>query len=548
MVAANPADPPPKSVPLLRGGWPVLGHTLGFLGDLMGLLDRARKACGPVAGIKVVGRTIVLVSGPAAQEEVFKSPDKVLSPKAAYKLMVPIFGEGVAYDCADEVMDEQLKMLLPALQNKRMRTYCGYITEEVERSLAAWGDSGTVPLVDYFAELTNFTSSRCLLGPEFRGEMSEEFSRVYHDMERGIIPIAFFNARLPLPVFKRRDRARRRLGEMVSEIVEKRRRSDEVYEDFTATLMESTYSDGRSLSDHEITGLLVAAMFAGHHTSSVTSAWCILELLRHPEWMKRVQGELDSVYADGREVDFKSLRELPMTEWVVKEVLRLHPPLFILIREALEDTTIQGYSIPKGTWVALSPTVAHSLETVFEDAGSFCPFRFGPPREEDKKEPFGFIAFGGGRHKCLGNAFAILQIKTILAILLRRYEFELTGDPIEPDFQALVIGPKPPARVRYRKIAARQSDATTGPEDDATAAEASASTLRVVVDLDVCQGHGVCEGEAPDVFKVDEQGHLTVLMPEPAPEHHAAVRAAETHCPQQAITVASTRSSDRDSA
>ncbi|MDP6943311.1 MAG: cytochrome P450 [Myxococcota bacterium] len=539
VTAANqcPHTEPLKAVPQLKGGLPIIGHTVGFVRDLMGLLERARQQCGPVAGIKMLGRQMVLVTGPAAQEEVFKSPDDVLSPKAAYKLMVPIFGKGVAYDCEDAVMDEQLKMLLPALQNKRMRTYSGYIVDEVERSLEGWGESGVVPLVDYFAELTNFTSSRCLLGPEFRGEMSEEFSRVYHDMERGIVPIAFFNAHLPLPSFRRRDRARARLGEMVSAIVDKRRQSDEVYEDFTQTLMESTYSDGRGLSDHEITGLLVAAMFAGHHTSSVTTAWCILELLQHPEWMKRVTDELDTVYGQGREIDFKSLRELPMTEWVVKEVLRLHPPLFILIREALQDTSVLGHSIPKGTWVALSPSVAHGLESVFEDAKGFCPFRFGPPREEDKREPFGYIAFGGGRHKCLGNAFAILQIKTILAILLQRYTFELTDDPVEPDFQAMVIGPKKPARVRYQERTVREASTMTSGAAASAVSQTGQETLRVVVDLDVCQGHGVCEGEAPEVFKVDAQGNLTVLQTEPDPAHHAAVRAAATHCPQQAITI-----------
>ena len=539
-----------KPVPQLPGGLPIVGHTFSFVSDLMGLLERARAKCGPVAGIKMVGRQMVFVTGPAAQEEVFKAPDGVLSPKAAYKLMVPIFGKGVAYDCPDDIMDEQLRMLLPALQNKRMRTYSEIIVEEVEQSISTWGESGIVPLVDYFASLTNFTSSRCLLGPEFRGEMSEEFSRVYHDMERGIVPIAFLNANLPLPVFRRRDRARARLGEMVSEIVEKRRQSDTVYEDFTQTLMESTYKDGRSLSDHEITGLLVAAMFAGHHTSSVTTAWCILELLRHPEWMTRVRGELDSVYGDGRPFDFASLRELPMTEWVVKEVLRLHPPLFILIREALEDTSVQGHFIPKGTWVALSPTVAHNLETVFEDAKSFCPFRFGPERAEDKKEPFGYIAFGGGRHKCLGNAFAILQIKTILAVLLQRYEFELTDDPIEPDFQAMVIGPKAPARVRYKKLEERTKRATEAscPHSEVKASEPACEhatsearieePLRVSVDLDVCQGHGVCEGEAPEVFALVD-GKVKLLMAEPPASLYAKVRAAAEHCPQRVITLES---------
>ena len=439
---------PLKTPPNLPGGLPVIGHTLGFIKDLIGLLQKARDTCGEVVGIKVLGRDLVLVSGPAAQEQVFRAPDSTFSPKAAYKLMVPVFGKGVAYDCPDDIMDEQLKMLLPALQHKRMKSYAEFIAEEVEASVKDWGDEGVVPLVDYFATLTNFTSSRCLLGPEFRGEMNEEFSRLYYDLEQGIIPIAYLNAHLPLPAFRRRDKARARLGEMVADIVQKRKASGEEHQDFLQTLMESKYKDGRSLSDHEITGMLVAAMFAGHHTSSVTSAWTILELLQNPAWMKVVKDELATI---GDDISYQSLRSLPKLEWVIKEVLRLHPPLFILVRVAMHDTEVQGYKIKKGNWVVLSPTVAHGIESVFEDAGSFCPHRFGPPDEADKK-PFAFIAFGGGRHKCLGNAFAILQIKTIMAILLQKFEFELTGDPIEPDLQIMVLAPKKPARVRYTRL------------------------------------------------------------------------------------------------
>ena len=87
------------------------------------------------------------------------------------------------------------------------------------------------------------------------------------------------------------------------------------------------------------------------------------------------------------------------------------------------------------------------MESVFSTPARFDPDRFAPPREEDKRD-FAYIAFGGGRHKCLGNAFAILQIKAILALLLGQYEFELAGDAIDSDFQGLVVGPKEPCRVQ----------------------------------------------------------------------------------------------------
>src|SRR3954466_5378419 len=96
--------------------------------------------------------------------------------------------------------------------------------------------------------------------------------------------------------------------------------------------------------------------------------------------------------------------------------------------------------------------MAHRMPDVFRVLFLFDPDRFLPPREEDKRD-FAFIAFRCRRHKCLGNAFAILQIKAILALLLGQYDFQLAGDPIESDFQGLVVTPKEPCRVRYKRRA-----------------------------------------------------------------------------------------------
>jgi sterol 14-demethylase len=441
-----------KRPPKLKGGLPLIGHTLTFVKDTIGLLQRTYDECGPVGRFKLFGKDMILFTGPEAQEALFRKPDEVLSPNAAYKMMVPVFGEGVAYGAEPARMAEQMHMLYPALRNARMRTYTEIVAKETLDIIRDWGDEGEIEASSFFGTLTNYTSSSCLLGTEFRNEMSEEFAKVYYDLERGIVAWGYIHPYLPIPAFRRRDRARARLGEMVSEIVEKRRRSGYCGEDFLQTLMDSEYSDGTKLTDHEITGMLVAAMFAGHHTSSVTTAWTLIELLRHPRFLSEVQDEIRSRYAAGEDYDFLSLRDLEKTEGAVKEALRIHPPLFILLRAALQDCEILGYQVKKGNWVAVSPMVAHRDGTVFENPLEFDPDRYLPPREEDRR-PFTYISFGGGRHKCMGNAFAILQIKTIVAVLLNRYDFELVGDAVETDFQGLVLGPKPPIRIRYRRRA-----------------------------------------------------------------------------------------------
>lgn len=560
-----------KPLPTLSGGLPLLGHTVEFVRSTIGLLDRAQRELGEVASFRVLNRQMVALFGPDAHEAVFRAPDEHLSPTEAYKVTTPVFGKNIVYDASPSRMAEQLKMLLPALRDRRMRTYGEAVVLETEESIRPWGQSGVVDLVDFCRTLTNFTSSRCLLGREFREGMSDEFASVYHDLEGGLTALAYLNAHLPLPSFKRRDRARVRMVEMIGQIIRGRRSDQRAGEDFLQTLMESKYADGTPLSEDEITGLLLAAMFAGHHTSSVTTAWTLIELLLNPSFLQRCIAEVDRVFGGGKPVTHAALRELTTVENAIKEALRLHPPLFMLVRVALRDFAFKGYVIPKDTWILLSPTVSHRLPDVFREPDVFDPDRFAPPREEDKRD-FAYIAFGGGRHKCLGNAFAILQIKAILALLLGQFEFGLVGDPVATDFHGLVVGPKEPCRIRYRRRSAPSVTLAMGselvrlaerpgegacPVSKETAAAArsagcpahsarplaapdgAAAKLTIQLDRDLCQGHAVCVGEAPAVFKLGEDGKVLLhdgMQTPPAPLTEP-VRAAARYCPTHAITL-----------
>ncbi len=139
----------------------------------------------------------------------------------------------------------------------------------------------------------------------------------------------------------------------------------------------------------------------------------------------------------------------------ITEALRLHPPLILVMRlckQPFSVTTSAGATvhIPAGDIVMASPTVSHRLPSVFTNPETYDPDRFAPPREEDKKKPFAFIGFGGGRHGCLGGNFAYLQIKAIWSVLLREFDFELVDPVPEPDYTQMIIAPKP-ARVRYTR-------------------------------------------------------------------------------------------------
>jgi sterol 14-demethylase len=334
---------------------------------------------------------------------------------------------------------------------------------------------------------------------------------------------------------------------MIGEIIEARRRSGRKGEDFLQTLMEARYQSGLALTDHEITGMLLAAMFAGHHTSSVTTAWTLLELMRNPICRRTVVEQVDDLHERRGVISFESLQEFTEGDWAVLEALRLHPPLFLLIRVVMQEFEFNDYRFPVGTWLLLSPTVSQRSPEAFEDADCFDPQRFSADRIKTM-HPFASIAFGGGRHKCLGNAFARLQIKAILATLLRRYEFSSTSDPIGSDFHGLVIGPSQPCRVRYRRRLLQATRRTPGlakprATGSAHATHPEPSTLarekpfRVVCDLDLCQSHAACMGEAPEVFRVGRVGKVSLIQERPSPELRAKVEAAVKHCPTGTLRI-----------
>ncbi len=523
--------------PKLAGSLPVVGHMIKFAKNPFLFLMKLRETLGEIGEFRLFHQKMVFLSGPEGNEAFFRAPDEQLDQSAAYKVMTPIFGKGVVFDAPQHKKDQQLKMLMPVLRDKPMRSYSQVIVQEVEGMVAEWGESGEVDLLEFMKQLTIYTSSHCLLGREFRFELNEEFAQIYHDLEQGMTPLAFIFPYLPLPSFKRRDRARVRIEELVTEIIAKREQSDEVHEDAFQLLMDATYDDGSKLTAHEITGMLVGTIFAGHHTTAGTAAWVLIELTRRQELGASVLSELDQLFGVDGEVTFQSLREIPRLENVIKETLRLHPPLIFLIRQVAKDFVYKNFIVKAGKYVCVSPRVSHRIAEIFPNPEQFDPDRYTSERNEDS-QPFSWIAFGGGRHKCTGNAFAMLQLKAIFSVLLRRYSFELADDSINyyDDFEQMVVQPKSPCRVKYRKRSVANKEAAEQ-HIKQSGVETGQAEFRIKVDYDLCQGHASCMSEAPELFQVDDQGKLTVLKDTADNALLQKAHQAEKYCPTKAIKI-----------
>ncbi len=423
------------------------GHFEEFCAHPANFLMRAYKECGELAEFDMGGMPTVLMVGPEAHEAVFRADDVKVSAPEAYQFMVPIFGKGVQYGAPLDIERQQLRMHSRGLASEKMVHYAPIIAQEARDWIADWGDSGELDFYEGFAHLTINTSTHCLLGPEFRYSLTDEFATLYHTLGAAADAAGLNDPSARKDAYDARDQARARLEELIGERVEKRRASGEVEPDLLQVYMDATYADGTHLSTSEVTGMIVWFMFAGHHTSANTAAWTLVEMARYPELAAAVVAEVDEVMAAGTADDLKVLRRMSKLEGFVREALRLHPPLNTLTRRVMEDFEYKGHVIEKGKNVMLCPYVAHRLESEFEDAETFKPGRPMP------KNPFALIPFGGGQRKCVGNAFAMLQVKVIFSVLLSEYEFELAGPPGEyaEIMPSLILRPSDPCILRYRR-------------------------------------------------------------------------------------------------
>ncbi|MGW4242876.1 cytochrome P450 [Nocardia sp. NPDC004722] len=439
----------------VSGGAVEHGHLEEFRTDPIALMRRVRAECGDVGSFELAGRNVILLTGSEANEFFFRAADEELDQAAAYPFMKPIFGEGVVFDAPPERRKEMLHN--QALRADHMRGHAATIAHEVDRMLAGWSDSGEIDLLEFFAELTIYTSSACLIGRKFRDELDGRFAHLYHELEQGTDALAYVDPYAPIESFRRRDEARVQLVELVQSIMDGREAnppSGKDERDMLDVLISIKDEHGvPRFSASEITGIFISMMFAGHHTTSGTAAWSIIELLRHPEVLASVVAELDELYSDGAEVSHHALRQIPRLEAVLKEALRLHPPLIILMRIARDEFEVCGHRIEPGDMVAATPAVSNRLPEDFPDPDAFDPGRYLDPRQEDLTNRWTWIPFGAGRHRCVGAAFALMQLKAIFSILLRDWEFELAqpSETYRNDHSKMVVQLQQPCRVRYRR-------------------------------------------------------------------------------------------------
>jgi cytochrome P450 len=219
---------------------------------------------------------------------------------------------------------------------------------------------------------------------------------------------------------------RAEIDSMIYGLIASRRARGDARErqDVLSLLLCATHEDGSLLKDQELRDDLVTVLAGGFDTSANSLAWTLGLLLSGSEQpLQRLRTEIDSTLGE-TPVDSGSLPRLPYLEAVLKESLRLHPAVPILLRRLLEPTEIGGFALPAGTIAAPLIYIAHRREAVYPEPDRFRPERF----LQGEPEPYAFIPFGRGVRRCIGMAFAMHEMKVVLATLLQRMELRLAKD------------------------------------------------------------------------------------------------------------------------
>jgi sterol 14alpha-demethylase len=366
------------------------------------------------------------------------------------------------------------------LTTEAFKSYVPIIQDEVEtfikRSSEFKGQKGTANIPPSMAEITIYTASHSLQGKEVRNRFDSSFASLYHDLDMGFSPINFMLHWAPLPHNRARDHAQRTVANTYMEIIKERRANGENAQlDIMWQLMDSSYKDGTPVPDKEIAHMMIALLMAGQHSSSSSSAWIMLRLASRPDIMEELyQEQIEVLGADLPPLKYEDLAKLTLHQNVLREVLRLHTPIHSILRKVKSPMPIAGtkYVIPKSHNLLASPGCTSRDAEYFPNPMLWDPHRWdagsggviGNDVEEEKFDyGYGLISkgasspylpFGAGRHRCIGEQFANVQLVTITATMVRHFKLRnVDGSKkvIDTDYTSLFSRPLEPAVIAWEK-------------------------------------------------------------------------------------------------
>ena len=341
-----------------------------------------------------------------------------------YKKLRELLGNGLLTSEGD-FWRRQRRIAQPAFHRKKIAEFGTTMVEHTQAMLDTWEEHAalgrTVEILHEMSKLTLRVVAQTLLDTEVDGvtqEVAEAVDIVNHFANKAVgnplmLPISF-----PLPAFSKVRAAATRLDDIVVGIIEARRREGRDHGDLLSMLMAARDDDGSGMTDAQLRDEVMTMFLAGHETTATALSWTFYLLSTHPTVERTLRAELDTVLG-GRPPTMQDLAELPYLDCVCKESLRLNPPAWLIDRMVADDDVIEGYEIPRGAMVLISPFLTHRHPALWPNPEGFDPERFTPEAVAARPK-YAYFPFGGGPRQCIGNGFAMMELRLIVATVLQR--------------------------------------------------------------------------------------------------------------------------------
>jgi cytochrome P450 len=293
-----------------------------------------------------------------------------------------------------------------------------------------------------------------LFGTLFRVDIAQDLDRLWHptlDLIEFISP-GWWIIFPKMPRHPKYRRARQIMDDYLYDLILQRRAElqDASVQETTDDLLSRLVLKDE-MSDELIRDQLLTMLIAGHDTSTALLAWILYLLGKYPKSMEEARREVDLVFGDSHQPpSIEQVNNLVFIDQVIKEALRLYPPIHVGNRKAAENMSLQGYGVPKGTRVMYSIYLSHREEEYWPDPEAFDPQRFDR-QSEAHRPPFTYVPFGGGPRNCIGAAFAQVESKVVLARLLQLFELELINQSEIKPYMGATLEPRPGVKMRVQR-------------------------------------------------------------------------------------------------
>jgi cytochrome P450 len=406
---------------------------------------RARERYGKRFTVQVLGQApFVILSDPQDIKEVFQAPPDVLHPGEGARILEPIVGPNSVILLDESPHLEQRKLMLPAFHGESMQRLEGLMTELTEREIESWATDQPVVLHERLQRLTLEIVLRAVFGLE-RGatldRLRELLTEVLEFAENPISLLPFAQRMLAgRGPMGRLERLGQEADRLIFELIDERRGGEESGPDVLALLLSARHEDDSPMSDAELRDELVTALVAGHETTASQLSWGFEMLSRNPRVVERLAGEFEG---DGDDAYLSA---------TIQEIMRRKPVLMNaeprLVKKRVE---IGGVSYPPGVVLILSAFLVHHDPDIYPDPYSFRPERFMESEGGQAPGTYTWLPFGGGRRRCLGASFAMLEMKIVLRAVIERNVLLPVGDrPETARRRSITISPSRGCEIELR--------------------------------------------------------------------------------------------------